>query len=403
MNIHELVQELREASPSKIILLVADGLGGLPLQPGGKTELETARTPNLDGCAKDGVTGLSTPVLPGITPGSGPGHLGLFGYDPLRHRIGRGILEALGINFKVGPKDVAVRGNFCTLGSDGKITDRRAGRPTTERCVAMCDKLKQISLKEMGVEVFVEPVREHRFVVVFRGDGLGDAVNDTDPQATGVPPLAAEGADPASAKTADVVNRFIAEAGKLLKGDAPTNGITLRGFARYPKIETMQEVYGLRSAAIAVYPMYKGLARLVGMDVLDAGATLGDQVETLKRVWADYDFFFLHYKYTDSTGEDGNFPAKVQMIERLDEAIPAIRGLKPDVFIVTGDHSTPSKLKSHSWHPVPTLLVAETCRTDGVMEFNESACLRGGLGQFQAMHLMLLAMAHAGRLGKYGA
>jgi 2,3-bisphosphoglycerate-independent phosphoglycerate mutase len=401
MNLHALIRELREENDSKIVLLVADGLGGLPLEPGSKTELESSRTPNLDACAREGVCGLSIPVLPGITPGSGPGHLGLFGYDPLEHRIGRGILEALGINFAVGPRDVAARGNFCTVDASGLITDRRAGRPTTERCQAMCRLLQQIPVP--GVEVFVEPVREHRFVVVFRGDGLGDAVNDTDPQQTGHAPLPARGADPASARTAEAVNCFLAEAGRLLKDQAPTNMATLRGLARFPKIETFRDVYGLRAAAVAVYPMYKGLARLVGMDVVDAGATLDDQVQTLRRLWDQYDFFFLHYKYTDSSGEDGNFSAKVEMIERFDAAVGPIRGLKPDVLIVTGDHSTPSKLKSHSWHPVPVVLVARSCRTDAVTEFGEAQCLRGGLGQFQAMHLMTLAMAHAGRLGKYGA
>ena len=400
MNIHELVAELRDDNNSKIVLLVADGLGGLPLQPGGKTELETARTPNLDACAREGVCGLSLPVLPGITPGSGPGHLGLFGYDPLEYRIGRGILEALGINFKVGSKDVAVRGNFVTL-ENGVIKDRRAGRPSTERCKAMVEKMRGV--KVPGVEVFVEPVKEHRFVAVFRADGLGDSVNDTDPQAVGVAPLTAEGADIDSRKTAVIANEFVAQVCRILKDDVPTNGCTLRGFARYPKIATMKEVYGLRSAAIAVYPMYKGLARLVGMDVLDAGDTLESQLTTLKRVWNDHDFFFMHFKYTDSTGEDGVFDKKVQMIEKLDAAIPGILDLKPDVFIVTGDHSTPSKMKSHSFHPVPTLLRSALARTDAVTEFGEEACLRGGLGQFQAKHLMLLAMAHAGRFGKYGA
>jgi 2,3-bisphosphoglycerate-independent phosphoglycerate mutase len=401
MKIQSLLRELRESNATKIVLLVADGLGGLPLEPGGKTELETARTPHLDALAREGVCGLSVPVLPGITPGSGPGHLGLFGYDPLEHRIGRGILEALGINFPVGAQDVAIRGNFVTLDNTGKISDRRAGRPTTERCVAACQRLKQIKIP--GVETFVEPVREHRFVVVFRGEGLGDAVNDTDPQATGVPPLVARGADAASEKTAAVVNRFVTEADKALKDFAPTNGVTLRGFARYPRIDTFADAYGLKSAALAVYPMYKGLARLVGMDVLDCGSTLDDQLATLAKVWAAYDFFFLHFKYTDATGEDGNFPAKVQMIEKFDAAIPKVRALKPDVLIVTGDHSTPSKLKSHSWHPVPTVLWAATCRTDAVTEFGEGPCLRGGLGQFPAIHLLPLALAHAGRLGKYGA
>ena len=401
MNTHELVRQLREPARSKIVLLVADGLGGLPLEPGGRTELETASTPNLDACARDGVCGLSVPVLPGITPGSGPGHLALFGYDPLEYRIGRGILEALGINFHVGAKDVAIRGNFCSLDAAGKITDRRAGRPTAEKNKAAVEKLRTVRIP--GVELFVEPVKEHRFVLVIRGEGLGDQVNDTDPQATGVAPLAARGKDDASQKTADVVNRFVAEAVKVLASEPPTTGVTLRGFARYPKIDTFADVYGLKAACIAVYPMYRGLARLVGMEILEPGPTLHGQIETLRKAWHDFDFFFVHFKYTDSTGEDGNFPAKVQMIEKLDEAVPDILRLEPDVFIVTGDHSTPSKLKSHSWHPVPTLLVADNCRTDDVKEFGERNCLKGGLGQFEAKHLMLLAMAHAGRLGKYGA
>jgi 2,3-bisphosphoglycerate-independent phosphoglycerate mutase len=401
MNMHQLMRELREPSNSKIVLLVADGLGGLPQETGGKTELETARTPNLDACVREGTCGLSIPVLPGITPGSRPGHLGLFGYDPLEYRIGRGILEALGINFAVTPRDVAARGNFCTVDDRGLIADRRAGRPATERCVAMCRKLQQIRVP--GVEVFVEPVREHRFVVVFRGDDLGDRVNDTDPQQTGAKPLEARGQDPASENTARVANQFLAEAARVLREDAPTNMATLRGFARHPKIDSMQEVYGLRSVAVAVYPMYRGLARLVGMDVAEAGATLADQIDMLHKLWGQYDFFFLHYKYTDSTGEDGNFGAKVEMIERLDAQLPRVRQLKPDVLLVTGDHSTPSKMRSHSWHPVPVVLVSRTCRADPVVEFGESQCLRGGLGHIQAKYLMPLAMAHAGRLGKYGA
>ena len=276
MDHHDLIRRLAVKNDSKIILLVADGLGGLPLTPGGKTELETARTPNLDALATKGTLGLSTPVLPGITPGSGPGHLGLFGYDPLQFQIGRGVLEALGIDFNLGPHDVAIRGNFCTVDGDGLITDRRAGRPSNERCAAMVEKLRQVQVPE--VEIFVEPVREHRFVLVLRGDGLGDAVNDTDPQQTGARPLEARGANPESEKTARLVNQFIAEAARVLRDEAPTNMVTLRGFARFPQIEKFQDVYGLKAAALAVYPMYKGLARLVGMDVLDAGKDLRERV-----------------------------------------------------------------------------------------------------------------------------
>lgn len=401
MNLHDLVKKLSVKNESKIVLLVADGLGGLPLTPGGKTELETARTPHLDALAKNGVLGLSTPVLPGITPGSGPGHLGLFGYDPLEFQIGRGVLEALGIDFDLGPNDVAIRGNFCTLNAEGVITDRRAGRIASEIGAKLCEKLDKIKIP--GVEVFVRPVKEYRLVVVFRGEGLGGNVEDTDPQKTGVAPLDPVARDAASAKTAEVAKEFLKQAREVLKNDAPANFFTMRGIDKRPAIPTFEELYGLRAAAIAVYPMYRGLARLVSMNVLDAGQTLDDQCARLETVWNDYDFFFLHYKYTDSTGEDGNFPAKVERIEQLDAAMPRISALGPTVLIVTGDHSTPSKMKSHSWHPVPVLLSAATCRTDATAEFSESACLQGGLGQFQAKYLMSLAMAHAGRFEKYGA
>ena len=401
MDMHDLTRKLNENNGAKIVLLVADGLGGLPLEPGGKTELETARTPNLDELARRGVCGLSTPVLPGITPGSGPGHLGLFGYDPLEYDIGRGILEALGIDFPVSRQDVAIRGNFCTIDSAGKITDRRAGRISTERCVALCAKLRQV--KVSGVEVFVEPVREHRFVVVFRGEGLGDAVEDTDPQETGVEPREPKASEPGSERTAAIAAEFLRGAGKLLADEHPANMCTLRGFARFPQIPTMREVYGLNPLAIAVYPMYRGLAKLVGMHVADAGRELADQMRVLEREWNQYDFFFIHFKYTDSTGEDGDFAGKVRMIEKLDGEVPKITALKPDVLVVTGDHSTPSLLKSHSWHPVPTLLVARSCRTDAVTSFGESQCRQGGLGDFFAKDILPLALAHAGRLKKFGA
>ncbi|HEY2252458.1 MAG TPA: 2,3-bisphosphoglycerate-independent phosphoglycerate mutase [Planctomycetaceae bacterium] len=401
MNLLDLMRRLHLRNSTKIVLLVADGLGGLAIEPGGKTELETARTPHLDALTKSGVLGLSTPVLPGITPGSGPGHLGLFGYDPLEFQIGRGVLEGLGIDFDLGPNDVAIRGNFCTLDAQGKITDRRAGRIASEIGAKLCAKLDQINIP--GVEVFVRPVKEYRLVVVFRGAGLGGAVEDTDPQKTGVPPLDPVARDASSQKTAEIAKAFLKQAREVLKGDAPANFFTMRGIDKRPHIPTFEEVYGLRAAAIAVYPMYRGLARLVSMQVLDAGQTLADQCARLEQAWNDYDFFFVHFKYTDSTGEDGNFPVKVERIEQLDAAIPRITALKPDVLIVTGDHSTPSKMRSHSWHPVPVLLAADTCRPDACTSFGEAQCLSGGLGQFPAKHLMSLALAHAGRLEKYGA
>lgn len=401
MDMHTLTRELQVKNSSKIVMLVADGLGGLPMTPGGKTELETAKTPNLDALATRGVQGLSIPVKPGIAPGSGPGHLGLFGFDPLRYQIGRGALEATGIGFQMKPGDVAIRCNFCTIDSSGKITDRRAGRISSEESAPLAISLRQIKIP--GVEIFVEPVKEHRFVVVFRGEGLSGNVKDTDPQAVGVLPLDPVAADAASQKTAQVAKEFLKQAKEILKNEKKANFHTMRGFAARPDLPSYEEVYGLRAAAIAVYPMYRGLASLVGMDIVGTATTLQEQVQVLKEKWNDYDFFFLHYKYTDSTGEDGNFDEKVKRTEELDACLPAITALNPEVLIVTGDHSTPAFLKSHSWHPVPTLLVSDCCRPDPHTTFGETSAITGGLGQFEAQYLMLLALSNAGRMGKYGA
>lgn len=399
----DLIRRLREKNESKIVLLVADGLGGLPIEPGGATELETAKTPNLDRLAKEGTVGLSTPVGPGITPGSGPGHLGLFGFDPLKHEIGRGVLEALGIGVEVGPNDVAIRGNFCTIDAEGRVTDRRAGRIPTETSEKLVAKLRD-GVKIPGVEILVEAVREYRCVVRFRAEGLGDSVCDTDPLSTGLRTLPPQGTDPASKRTAEIAAEFLRQAKEILKSEHPANFLMMRGFAKFPDIASMEDVYALKAAAVAVYPMYRGLARLVGMTILEPGKTIADQMEVVKSHWENFDFFFIHYKYTDSSGEDGDFGRKVAMIEALDAEIPKLTALRPDVLIVTGDHSTPSRLKSHSWHPVPLLLHAPaTVRPDLVETFGERPCLQGGLGRLLAKDIMPLAMAHAGRLQKFGA
>ena len=401
MDIHDLTRQLHTKNDNKIVMMVADGLGGLPMTPGGKTELETAETPNLDRLAQRGVQGGSIPVLPGISPGSGPGHLGLFGYDPLRYQIGRGALEATGIGFELEDEDVAIRCNFCTLDQNGLITDRRAGRIPTEQSAPLAESLRAVSIP--NVEIFVEPVKEHRFVVVFRGKGLEGAVRDTDPQTTGKPPLEPQPLDEASGETARVAAEFVRQARQILADQPQANGVTMRGFAEKPKLPSYEEVYGLRAAAIAVYPMYRGLARLVGMEIVGSAKNLTEQVEVMTNAWDDYDFFFLHFKYTDSTGEDGNFDAKVKRIEEFDAVFPAIEALHPATLIVTGDHSTPCRLAAHSWHPVPTLLVSDCCRTDGCTSFGESQSVQGGLGQFEAKYLMALALSNAGRMGKFGA
>jgi 2,3-bisphosphoglycerate-independent phosphoglycerate mutase len=398
----QLLSSLKMKADTRILLLVMDGLGGLP-GPKGMTELESARTPNLDELAKRGISGLMDPVGRGITPGSGPGHLGIFGYDPLSFLIGRGALEAVGIDFDLRRTDVASRFNFCSLDNEGNITDRRAGRISTETNRMLVEKIRNISIP--GVEIFVETVREHRGVVVFRKPGLLGNLNDTDPQQLGVPPLKANTADNGkSQEMAEIANRWLDKVFEILKDDHPANGILTRGWCNYPEIPTFQEVYGLNPACIALYPMYRGLAKFVGMKVYREGITnFTTELDMLYKSWNDHDYFFVHYKYTDSAGEDGDFDRKVACIEEVDKAMSCILDLNPDVIAVTGDHSTPAVLKSHSWHPVPVVMAGKHIRPDKVNAFNELAAVCGGLGRFEAKYLMNEMLASAGKLTKYGA
>ncbi|MBI1800484.1 MAG: 2,3-bisphosphoglycerate-independent phosphoglycerate mutase [Chloroflexi bacterium] len=386
---------------SKILLLVMDGLGGLPRDAGGLTELETARTPNMDALAAGGQLGLSLPIAPGVTPGSGPAHLSLFGYDPLKYVIGRGALEALGIGFPLGDQDVAARGNFCTVDAQGNVTDRRAGRIRDEEGKRLCQILSQIRLP--GVEVFVEPVKEHRWALILRGEGLSCELSETDPGVLGRPPLAVRAHTQAAQQTADLVNEFIAQARRLLANEHPANMVLLRGFAKHPGFPTFDRVYGLRAGAVAVYPMYRGLASLLGMQVLDTGPTIEDEFRTVARHWNDFNFLYVHVKKTDTMGEDGNFDGKVHVIEEVDACLPVLTALKPDVIVITGDHSTPAAFKSHSWHPVPTLLASRWCRGEPGAKFGERACAAGVWGAFHATSIMSEALGHAGKLARYGA
>jgi 2,3-bisphosphoglycerate-independent phosphoglycerate mutase len=397
----EKLKGLSISSGSKIIMLVLDGLGGLPDPKTGKTELETAFTPNLDSLVKNSICGMSTPVSPGITPGSGAGHLALFGYDPLEFDIGRGVLEALGVDFELTEYDIPARGNFCTVDNNGVILDRRAGRITTEKCAELCQLLGGIKLE--GVESFIKPVREHRFLFVLRGNGLSAEIADTDPQKDGLPPVRCLAREKTAEKTAALVNKFVAEAARLLVKHSPANMLLLRGFYRKPAIPTINEIYKLRPAAIAVYPMYMGLARLVGMKVYKIDGSIDEEIGALRNCYKEHDFFFIHFKKTDSAGEDGDFGRKVKAIEEVDVALPQLFDLKPDVIVVTSDHSTPALLKGHSWHPVPFLLYSQWCRADGLTRFTESTCASGSLGNFSALDIMPLAMANALKLTKFGA
>jgi 2,3-bisphosphoglycerate-independent phosphoglycerate mutase len=397
----DVIAPLVVSNDSKIVLLSLDGLGGLPRPESGKSELETAGIPNLNRLASESACGLLRHVAPGITPGSGPGHLGLFGYDPLRYLVGRGVLEALGIEFDLRAGDVAARGNFCTVDAAGLITDRRAGRIPTETCVRLVERLRAIRFP--GVDVLVEAVKEHRFVLVLRGDGLGGKLSETDPQALGKPPLPVRGLDPASSRTAELVNAFVEQARRILADAAPANMILLRGFDRLPDLPRFPTVFGLRAAAIAAYPMYRGLAKVVGMDVVKTGSTFADEIATLRQHWQSYDFFFVHYKDTDKAGEDGDFDAKVAALERFDAALPDVEALSPDVLVVSGDHATPSILAAHGWQPVPVAIRSRYAGADPVTAFNERACAGGTLGIVPAQYLMPIVMANALRLTKFGA
>jgi 2,3-bisphosphoglycerate-independent phosphoglycerate mutase len=397
----ELLSELVLETPSRIVLFVVDGLGGLPDPATGLTELETARTPNLDRLATGSLCGLSEPVGAGIAPGSGPGHLALFGYDPIANLVGRGVLSALGVDFPLEPNDVAARINFASVDAAGNVTDRRAGRIPTETNRRLIEKLRR--LRVPSLQVFLETESEHRAVAIFRGEGLSDALDDTDPQRTGVPTPPVGALRPEAEGTAGLINRWIDAAREALRDEHPANMILLRGFAKHPDLGSFAQRYRLKAAAVAVYPMYRGLARLVGMDVLTTGKTLADEVATVREHWERYTFFYVHLKAADAAGEDGDFAGKVRVLEEVDARIDDLLALEPDCLVVTGDHSTPARLKQHSWHPVPFLLRSDWEAPDEVTRFGERACARGGLGTFPARAAMQLMLAASLKLTKYGA
>lgn len=394
------VTEIAESTPTKIVLLVADGLGGLAHPETGLSELETARLPNLNALAAKSVLGLTVPVHAGVTPGSGPGHLALFGYDPLAYPIKRGVMEALGVGIPVGAGEIAARGNFCTVDEHGVVTDRRAGRIPSEQSEPLCALLNKITVS--GAAVAVYPVKDHRFVAVFRGEGLSDEVTETDPGKTGLAPLQVKATATAGEKMARIANEFAAKAKQALAGRAPANMALVRGFSGVPTVPSMTQRFKLKPAAIASYPMYRGLAQIVGMDVMKT-ASMDEEIETLRAQWGAYDFFFVHYKYADAAGEDGDFSKKVRTLEEFDSYVPQVLALKPDVLMVAGDHSTPAVISGHSWHPVPFLLHARLAGADGEEGFNERTCARGSLGRFPAKDALMLAMACAQKLVKFGA
>ncbi len=395
---------------TKILLVVLDGLGGLPVKEG-KTELELANTPNLDALAKRSALGMHIPVDYGITPGSGPGHLGIFGYNPMEHKIGRGVLEALGLGLEVKDTDIAIRGNYATVEKvNGKrvVIDRRAGRIPTEENRRITKRLSEAIREVDGVKVFFAPGMEHRVALLLRfpeplPEG-SDLIKDTDPQKEGLEPIPPQGINQASERVARVLRELLGRIEEVLGDEPKANYMLLRGFSQKPKMESFEKRFGLKACAIAVYPMYKGLASLVGMELIEfEGQSIKDEIMALKRVWQDYDFFFLHIKKTDSYGEDGNYEGKIRVIEEFDQHLPELLELKPDVLVITGDHSTPSVLKGHSWHPVPVLLHSPYVLGGTSERLTERECLKGELGLFPAEKLINLMLAHSLRLAKFGA
>jgi len=403
MDSLKLLSQLHRPSSGKIILLVLDGLGGLPMEAGGDTALEAASTTNLDRLAQEGTTGQTIPISLGVTPGSGPAHLALFGYDPLTHDVGRGVLEATGVGMQIAKGDVAARGNFCTLDDKGLITDRRAGRIPTEAAAPIVDRLREIEIPGYAFEI--QHVREYRFALVARGSGLESNLADTDPQQVGLAPFEVIPEETQSRLSAELFNQWIEASRSVLAGEPVANGLTLRGFSTNPELPQFGPSYGLNAACVAVYPMYKGVASLVGMELLDfEGESPEDEFAALAARWDDFDFAFVHIKATDSRGEDGDFEGKLAVIEGVDQQLSQLMDLNPAVLAVTGDHSTPARMRSHSWHPVPLLLWApDTVLPDDSSSFGERVCARGGLGTIPAKSLMALLLGHAGRLHKFGA
>jgi len=398
------IQELVLAETTKIVFLIMDGIGGVAMPGTEGTELQVARTPNLDCLARNSICGLLDPIAPGITPGSGPAHFGLFGYDPVEYSIGRGVLEAAGIDFPFTPNDVLARINFCTVDTRGIIIDRRAGRLSTDENNRICAKLQDnIKLHHRLDDILIRPVKEHRAVVAFRGKDIYGDLDDTDPQKVGLSPLAPKALTNSSHEMTQIVTDFISQCSHILSHEPSANMLLLRGFAKYRPFPSMLERFKMKSVALAVYPMYKGIARLLGMHVLEGLTDISAEFNALGEQFSHYDFFFLHIKPTDSRGEDGDFNGKVKVIEEVDSYIPQVLELQPDVLVVTGDHSTPALLKGHSWHPVPVVLYAQTCRRDNVQAFDEISCIQGGLGRMDSVRLMTVALAHAGRLAKFGA
>ena len=405
-----ILKSLIKKTDSKILLIVLDGVGDLPFKEG-KTPLEIAKIPNLDNLAKKSALGLHIPVDYGITPGSGPGHLGIFGYDPLKINIGRGVLEALGVGIELKETDVAIRGNFATVKYENGIpvvVDRRAGRIPTEENQRLIKYLSENITQIEDAQVILKSGMEHRFVVVFRFpykiSSEVETINDTDPQVVGKSPLKPVGKGEIAEKVSKIAEIFSQKVAELLKNESRANYALLRGFSVKPALETFEEKFGLKACAIATYPMYKGLASLVGMKIIKfEGMSIKDEIETLKREWQNFNFFFLHIKKTDSAGEDGNFEMKTKIIEEFDSFLPEILALNPSVLCITGDHSTPCILKSHSWHPVPVLIYSPYVLGNTSERFTERECLKGELGIFHAYKLMPLLLAHAGKLKKYGA
>ncbi len=397
-----LPREWAQNDGGSIVLLVMDGVGDIP-DDRGRTPLEAARTPNLDRIARKASLGRTIPIAPGVTAGSVAGHLALLGYDPMAVKIGRGPIDALGVGVDLQPGDVVMRGNFATV-KDGIVIDRRAGRLPGDTAAELCFALNaKLRFKFEGIETQIAQTAEHRFVLHLRGNNLSPQITDTDPGQNGLPAKPCRANAPQAARTAEIVNIVAKAAADFLMINR-ANAILLRGAGARPHLASFNDHYGLNAMAVATYPTYRGIAAACGMELYpmmpsDAHDAINFAVSALQGP-NKHQFIFIHYKNTDTAGEDGNFDAKVAAIEHLDAALKPLVDQPPDVLVVAGDHPTPVAMRGHSWHPVPLMIASKWTPGGKNQRYTERQCADGELGTIKATDVMALAMGHAKRLRK---
>ena len=404
----------------KTFFVICDGLGDRPIPKlGRKTPLEYAKTPNLDAIARRGIIGAMNTIDIGVRPGSDTAHMAIFGYDPHVYYTGRGPFETAGLRMEHKDGDICFRVNMGTVDDTLHIIDRRAGRIGDTSAFAR----ELNGMKIDGVEFFVKAGTGYRMGMIMRGKKLSTHITDIDPGHVGKGVRMCEATDDTSEakRTAKILNTFVSRAHKLLKrmpvnidrqknGLPQANYLLVRGAGVYPKLPRFFDKYGLRAACFAGAGLYKGIARLIGMDVVHVPGATGKpdsniraKVETAIKHRKDYDFFFIHFKGADSCGEDGDVEGKIAYIEKIDDAVAPLLKLKNSLVVITADHSTPCTIKSHSADDVPIVIMGDEVRDDDVHEFSERTCAKGRMGHIKGMHVMPIILDLMGIAEKFGA